>query len=248
MLNAPWYPVKVPGKRRRTPLDADTVVRAAFEVLDRDGLDGLTVRSIADRLGVQNPALYWHVRSKQEIVDRMAARLLADAVVAPPADGAWQAWLVDVARAFRRVMLAHRDGARVLASANLSQSPMLGNVEAALGLLAGAGFAPRDALIGILAVFDYTLGATFEEQADPIRGAPAASAAAPGRAPSALLVTASAALEGDAVFDGGVRLIVDGLATRLGAPTLTGTGPRSARRRPPAARPARGRRRGDRAR
>ena len=64
----------------------------------------------------------------------------------------------------------------------------------ALEALRAAGFAERDALIGVVAVFDYTLGATFEEQEDPARSTTTAT--------------------GDAVFEGGLDLLLDGLALR----------------------------------
>ena len=61
------------------PLERETVARAALVVLDEVGLDGLTVRRIAEALGVQNPALYWHFKNKQDLLDRMAEVMLADA-------------------------------------------------------------------------------------------------------------------------------------------------------------------------
>ena len=53
------------------------IVQAALGVLDEAGFDGLTVRAVAGRLGVQAPALYWHVRDKQELIDEMATDGLA---------------------------------------------------------------------------------------------------------------------------------------------------------------------------
>jgi TetR/AcrR family tetracycline transcriptional repressor len=43
-----------------------------LDVLDEVGIDGLTVRLLAGRLGVKSPALYWHLRNKQELLDAMA--------------------------------------------------------------------------------------------------------------------------------------------------------------------------------
>ena len=50
-------------------LSRDTVVRAALELLDEVGLADLTLRGVAERLGVQAPALYWHVRNRQDLID-----------------------------------------------------------------------------------------------------------------------------------------------------------------------------------
>lgn len=186
-------------RRRALPLDEDRVVTAAFDVLEREGFDALTVRRIADHLGVRNPALYWHVAGKQQIVDGMARRMLDEVASATRAAGSadrlgWRGLLQASARSFRHVMRLHRDGARVLAAADISRSPMAALQADALDALGAAGFAERDALIGVVAVFDYTLGATFEEQEDPARS--------------------TTAKTGTAVFEGGLDLLLDGLATR----------------------------------
>jgi TetR/AcrR family tetracycline transcriptional repressor len=179
--------------KRAQPLDEARVVDIALEVLDEVGFDGLTVRRIAERLGVANPALYWHFKSKAEIVDRMAERLLTSIAVDVRPPRQWRRFLLDIARAFRRAMLSHREGARVLASANLSQNPMVATIARAVDLLARAGFRRNDALVGIVALFDYTLGATYEEQTDPV----------------------SADRGGNAMYEGGLALLLDGLALRL---------------------------------
>src|SRR6478735_7134753 len=99
------------------PLQRETVIRAALALLDEVGLEGLTVRRLAAQLGVQNPALYWHFKNKQEMLDGMAAAMLDDAftTMPPPAAGEdWAAWLAESARTFRRALLSHRDGAQVI--------------------------------------------------------------------------------------------------------------------------------------
>src|SRR5262249_29619389 len=154
------------------PLARETVVRVALALLDEVGLDGLTVRRLAERLGVQNPALYWHFKNKQDLLDRMAEALLAEAFagLCPPASGqSWAVWLTELARSYRRALLAHRDGARVVAGADLTRSDMLIGLDMAVRVLQDAGFGIRRALIGVITIFDYTLGATFEEQAEPPR-------------------------------------------------------------------------------
>jgi len=201
-------------------LDAEVVVRAALEVLDAEGFDGLTVRRIAERLGVQNPALYWHFKNKQEIVDRMAERLLRGALVPAGSPQIWEQWLRLAAHAFRSAMLSHRDGARLMASADLSSGPMPGYLDRALAQLVAAGFRDRDALIGLVAIFDYTLGSTFEEQADPVRQR------RPPEAPPSLAAKLGKKLTPNDVFDGAVTLIIDGLRQKLGRSASRASSPR----------------------
>ena len=150
-------------------LQREMVVREALALLDEVGLEGLTMRRLAARLGVQNPALYWHFKNKQALLDLMAATLLADARAAhdPATYGAdWAAFLTGMAHGYRGAMLACRDGARVIAGADLTKSEMFVGLEQALVALQAAGFSPADAFIGVTTISDYTLGATFEEQAD----------------------------------------------------------------------------------
>ncbi|HEX4206332.1 MAG TPA: TetR/AcrR family transcriptional regulator C-terminal domain-containing protein [Ktedonobacteraceae bacterium] len=150
-------------------LERETMVRVALVPLNDVGLDGLTVRRLAERLGVQNPALYWHFKNKQDLLDEMAKTMVADAFaeLEPPAiHEQWADWLAEVAERFHLTLLAHRDGARVIAAADLTESALLGIQELALSVLTTAGFDLRTALMCIVAIFDYTLGAAFEEQSE----------------------------------------------------------------------------------
>ena len=72
-----------PSPAKSPPLDEKRVLDAAFAVLETHGFEGLTIRRIADVLGVKNPALYWHFKNKQEIVNGMASRLLDRMTEAP---------------------------------------------------------------------------------------------------------------------------------------------------------------------
>ena len=104
-------------------LDRQQVVAAAVALLDADGLDGVTTRKLATRLGVQSPTLYWHVPNKAALVTAIADAILADLVqrTSPPTpDESWQGWLTGLAHGLRRALLAHPDGARVISSAGSS--------------------------------------------------------------------------------------------------------------------------------
>ncbi len=152
------------------PLEREMVVREALALLNDVGLDGLTVRRLAERLGVQNPALYWHFKNKQELLNRMAEVMLAEAfagIEQSPAADMWAEWLTDLARRLRRALLACRDGALLIATADLAGSQQLVGLDLALRVLTNAGFDLRVALVGTVAIFDYTLGATIEEQLEP---------------------------------------------------------------------------------
>ena len=132
-------------------LDRERVVRAALALLDEVGLDGLTLRRLAQDLGVKAPALYWHFASKADLLHEMAATMLRDLVDGEAWDEAtlagspWQDCVRDSATNLRRMLLAHRDGARVFSGTLVTDEALRDAVEVPLGILASAGFAPDDA-------------------------------------------------------------------------------------------------------
>lgn len=71
--------------QRRPPLDRDRVVGAAVDLADRDGLDALTMRHLAETLGVTPMALYKHVDNRERLIDAMVDRVVAEIPRAAPA-------------------------------------------------------------------------------------------------------------------------------------------------------------------
>ncbi|WP_327673457.1 TetR/AcrR family transcriptional regulator C-terminal domain-containing protein [Kitasatospora sp. NBC_00458] len=147
-------------------LQRDDVVRTALRLLDEVGIDGLTTRRLARELGVQSPALYWHFKSKRELLDLMAEAMLAEALPPDrrPEPEHWPDWLAADARAKRAALLAYRDGARVHAG-TLPTVGELPAVEAQLDALCRAGLRPRTALRLLLTIDRYLMGWVTEEQA-----------------------------------------------------------------------------------
>ena len=79
------------------------------------GVEALTTRKLAKRLGVQQPALYWHFRNKRALLDALAEAMLAENHThsVPRVDDDWRSFLIGNARSFRQALLAYRDGARI---------------------------------------------------------------------------------------------------------------------------------------
>ena len=152
--------------RVRTTLDRKTVISAAMRLLADAGLDGLSLRNVASELGVRPGALYWHFANKQALLDQMAATLiegpLAD-LVRPQPGQTWDAWLGARARAFRKAILATRDGARLVAVSRPT-TDRRPDAETMVATLTAAGFTPADALRALTAVKHYVIGAVQEEQ------------------------------------------------------------------------------------
>jgi TetR/AcrR family transcriptional regulator, tetracycline repressor protein len=148
-------------------LTKQRIVAAGLEVLDEHGLDGLTVRAVASRLSVQAPALYWHVRNKQVLLDEMATemwRAIFAAVDALPEETPWQEGLSIFANETRRTLLSHREGAKVFSGTFLTDMSILEKQESRLQGMLADGFALVDALRASELVYDFTIGFCIEEQ------------------------------------------------------------------------------------
>jgi TetR/AcrR family transcriptional regulator, tetracycline repressor protein len=144
------------------------IVQAAFDLLDEAGMDGLTVRALASRLGVQAPALYWHVRSKQALLDEMATQIwrqIGAVMAGLPADLPWREVIRTYAVTVRTGLLGHRDGAKAFTGTTLTDPDVVRRQEVTFGNLVRQGFALPDAARGLVLVHDFTVGFCVEEQA-----------------------------------------------------------------------------------
>jgi len=203
-------------------LSRDEVVRAAVRLLDAVGLEGLTLRNLAARLGVAAPTLYWHVKDKRTLLDLMAEAIVAENRPAPrPAHGQpWWDWLGEGAWAQYRALVSHRDGALVVAG-NRPTETALPVVEQAVGSLVDIGFPPGEALESILTVGHFVIGSAVEYQAEAARGTATERDTAlvvrmrdddlPNLAGA---VRARAAPDPDVTFRHGLNLILAGLRAR----------------------------------
>jgi len=215
------YPYRLPVN-----LDRQAVVRTALRVLDRTGLDGLTVRKIASELHVQAPALYWHFKNKQELLDEMATTVFADSVREhgfPRADLSWSVWASESARGLRQTLLRYRDGARMFSGRYLTDPSLYAPMEAALAKFTEAGFSLPDAATALNTIYCYVIGFTIEEQAVfPRRGkrskqydpAKRSRRIDPNKFPLSLAAGPEAFAEFDERFARGIELILRGVHPR----------------------------------
>lgn len=141
----PWLRSRRRKGPPRTPLSREAIVDAAVRVLDREGLDGVSMRGVAEELGTTAGALYWHVRNKEELLGLVFDRVAGELDLPPPDPSRWEEQFKEVAREARRVMLQHRDIARF----SLGRIPLGPNAlrvaEWMLALLRAAGVPDRAA-------------------------------------------------------------------------------------------------------
>lgn len=96
-------------------LNADAIVAAGLELLDRYGLGDLSMRRVAETLGVKAGALYYHVPNKQSLLAGIADEVLG-AMAVPDDELPPDLWLTRWAGNLRSALLARRDGAELVAS------------------------------------------------------------------------------------------------------------------------------------
>lgn len=144
------------------------IVRAALETLDAEGLDGLTLRKVAARLDVQAPALYWHVRNKQELLDEMGTevwRRISLRMAEWAIDVPWREGMAAYGRVMREELLRHRDGAKMSAGTRLTDVEILRRSEPRLARMVAQGFTVRSAMQASVLLHNFVIGFCIEEQA-----------------------------------------------------------------------------------
>ncbi|MGW5749526.1 TetR/AcrR family transcriptional regulator C-terminal domain-containing protein [Nocardia rhamnosiphila] len=203
----------------------EQIVAAALELLNEHGMDALTVRALASRLEVKAPALYWHVRNKQELLDEMATfvmRRVTDALAVIPPGGDWRDAIAAYARVLRSEYLLHRDGARIFSGTRIADPAVVKAKEPWLERLTATGFSLTEADDTLDLVTAFVVGFVIEEQergrstgSDPARYSLAGRDAWLGE--GAELVKAAGHLrdDGDRRFERQLGVLLDGLAARL---------------------------------
>ncbi len=197
-----------------TKLDKGTVIAAALELLNEVGMDSLTTRKLAERLKVQQPALYWHFPSKRALLDALAEAILTARHTRslPEENEDWRVFLKENALSFRKALLSYRDGARIHAGTRPTE-PHYGTAEAQIRFLCTAGFSPKRAVWALGAVSHYVVGSVLEQQASHADERMSERSDVSEEAPSSFLHDLFHELEKDgmdAAFDFGLDSLIAG--------------------------------------
>lgn len=222
----PWQRPPRETRARRAPLDREQIVGTALALLDRDGLDALSMRSIADELETGPASLYWHVGSKDELLDLVFDRVIGELRVPDPDPDRWAQQLKDLAHAMRGGIARHRDIVRV----SMGRFPVGPNAlrfaEGVLAILRAGGLSDELAVSGSYLLTVVVNGFMLEQapvgrqpDGDFLRMVSEYFASLPGDRFPNLVAVAGAFTEGDADtrFALLVDLFVDGLVGRAGS-------------------------------
>jgi len=149
-------------------VNREMVTQAGLKLLNGVGLEQLTLRALAKELKIQAPTVYWHFRSKEELINEMASAVLAEAaptLVPARKQAEWSAWCASFGHGLRKTLLRYRDGARMVSGSRLTNTDYVKTAEAIGTRLLEAGFTARQAIVLLSTIYSYTVSFAMEEQA-----------------------------------------------------------------------------------
>ena len=153
----------------REPLTRERIVAAALELIDAEGADGLSMRRLGQRLGVDPMAIYYHVPNKAALHDGVVEHLWAGLTLPEAAaPGQWRALLHRVFSDFRARLLEHPRAAVLIGTRPATSAAMLRLIDEVLGLVEAAGLPAGDAMQLIDCLSGYTIGKVLAETAESV--------------------------------------------------------------------------------
>ncbi|MEP7379113.1 MAG: TetR/AcrR family transcriptional regulator C-terminal domain-containing protein [Chloroflexota bacterium] len=217
---------------RKRSLNASRIIEAGMALLDRDGLDGLSMRKLGAELRSGATSVYWHVPNKDALLDLLLDQLMAEAnaTIRHDPGASWRAELAAYAIALRVVLDRHAAAAGLLSTRAAVGPEGLRFMEGVMNALADAGFGGRQRALAYAALTGYTLGHVVLEQRKPptdgsqpptaghqlqrlgvlLRGVPR------GRFPGVFESAADLAeLTDEEAFEYGLQRMLDGLQAEL---------------------------------
>lgn len=206
--------------RKLTP---EAVVSAALEVADHDGIDRLTMRSLARALGVEAMSLYHHFAGKEALLDAMVDRVYGE-IDLPSPNGPWRAELRRRSHSVRAVLHRHPWALPLMESRRTPGPANLAYHEANLACLRSGGFSARQVAHAYAVLDAFVYGFVLQESTLPFDSGPQAQdmlvaepwseavAAHPNMAWFAQHVVLEPGYTFEREFDPGLDLILDGLA------------------------------------
>jgi AcrR family transcriptional regulator len=142
----------VPSKRRAVPLTKDELFERALAIADEQGLEALTMRRLADDVGVEAASLYHHVPNKDALIDGVLVRMRSEMRIPDPLPADWMALMEAIFAEYRRVLAAHPN-LLPLAGRRVESDPSSGLV-----FLVQQGFSDADAVELWQSLIAFTVG------------------------------------------------------------------------------------------
>jgi AcrR family transcriptional regulator len=165
----------------RPRLSKERVFRAAVQLADRGGLDSLTMRKLADELGVGAMSLYYYVASKDELITGMVDIVFGE-IELPPIDSDWKSAMRERARSTREVLNRHRWAVGLMESQAMPGPASFRVHNTVLGYFREAGFSIEMTIQAYSVLDAYIYGFALQEKTVPFEDAEGAAAVAEAQA------------------------------------------------------------------
>lgn len=227
-IQLPWWPQERLPARERAPLTRSEIVNAAIEVIDRDGLEALSMRRLAEELSASVTSLYWRVQNKDELLELVVDALAGEVNVRYQSSPgrSWRENATTFARAVRMVVREEHPRAAILFLPRMALGPnVLDGMELLLAALREAGLEGEGLYFAYWSLLTYAYGAAIREAAtvtsDPgprdSASRDLAAVLSPERFANVVAV-APVIARGDlaAQFEYGLQRLLDGIALSLG--------------------------------
>jgi AcrR family transcriptional regulator len=200
------------------PLTRDGVLDAAAVIVERDGIEGLSMRKLGAALGVAPPAIYWHVGNRAQLLSALVDRIVAEAGAAAPHGRTPTTRILSVARGLRAQLLARPHLVGLVNEHGRTPALFLPAQRSLAHELSSAGLSAARVALAVRAVLFSVVGfvlleinvARAPEQHPTTSDLWRSADAAGGDVPAAVAVRLAARFDLDAVFEFSIRSIVDG--------------------------------------
>lgn len=221
----------MPSKRANEPtagrrLSRDRVVGVAVQLADKSGLEAVSMRTLADRLGVQAMSLYNHVRNKDDLLDAMVDAVYAEIDLPDAGGGGWRGAMRDRAASARAALHRHPWAIPLMESRRSPGPANLRHHDTVLGVLRGAGLSLHAATFAYSVIDSYVYGFALQEASLPFATPEEMSAVAAAMVVhlpadqyphlrAAVVELPESGYRYADEFDAGLDLVLDGLEQRL---------------------------------
>lgn len=203
---------KGPGRPSTPLITRETAIRASIDLLDREGLDALTVQALSRQLGVQAPSLYYHFKNRDELLHLITKALLFEVGEAEKPGSTWEERVVDLAVSTRRVILHHANAGPLMLRF-FPRNLMLGAYERGLS---DCPYAPPHRLAILDALEKLTYGTALFDAAAKAHDHVAMPDFDPGHYPLLAEALARSPVTGEELFVETLQVLLDGFRSRYG--------------------------------
>jgi len=151
--------------RRRDNLNRAEILESALRLVDDQGMEALSMRRLADAMGVSPMGLYRHVKTRDEILDGLADKALEALNLEPDPDADWEMQLKQIFTSVHETLLEHPGLISILNDRPVSAERALEAVERILAIVRTAGFSGEEAISILAALQSYTFGFSVQQRA-----------------------------------------------------------------------------------